>query len=122
MLDYTLKIRTIFFDKHLSTKLIRQNTMNPKKKNNNYRNKQTGIMNEISGINLLNRQYSIRRQLNRNNNFSFLNRNNLQKLSSIKQISSKNVSPILYTIKKQKESSKESDSESESENKSESGS
>ena len=122
VLDYTLKIRTIFFDKHLSTKLIRQNTMNPKKKNNNYRNKQTGIMNEISGINLLNRQYSIRRQLNRNNNFSFLNRNNLQKLSSIKQISSKNVSPILYTIKKQKESSKESDSESESENKSESGS
>ena len=121
--DYTLKARTFFFDKNLSTKLYRQKTMNLKKKNNNdkYRNKQTQInMNEISGVNLINRQNSIRKGLYRNDNFSYLNRNNLQKLTAMKEIDAKDMNPIIYTIKNQKESSKESDSENESESQSES--
>ena len=123
VLDYTLKIKTIFFDKNLSTKLYKQKTLNLKKTN---RNKQTEInFNEISGINLINRQNSIRKGLYRNdNNFSYLNRNNLAKISLIKPIGTKDISPILYNIKNQKESNKESnsDNESESKSKSESGS
>ena len=125
VLDYTLKIKKILFDKNLSTKLYKQKSLNLKKANynKNNMNKQTEInFNEISGLNLINRNDSIRKGFNRNDNFSYLNRNNLAKISSLKEATRpKDISPILYKIKSQKEPSKESEeSESDSENESKS--
>ena len=108
VLDYTLKIRQFYFDKYLSTRLKRQKTFNKNKQNINKskrrENKNLNVnLNEISGVNLINKN-SINKEsfLNINQRFSLLNKNNLEKLSIIQRSNSKD-SPIkIYKIKKEK--------------------
>ena len=108
VLDYTLKIRQFYFDKYLSTRLKRQKTFNKNKQNINKskrrENKNLNFnLNEISGVNLINKN-SINKEsfLNINQRFSLLNKNNLEKLSIIQRSNSKD-SPIkIYKIKKEK--------------------
>ena len=115
ILDYTLKIRNIFFDKYLSNKLLRQNTIYKSKRRTlkyNRSKKNEFNNNQVSGIHLINHK-SFRKDFSINERISYLNRNNLEKISEDKEIESKNIPPILYTIKKNeniKESSEESGS------------
>ena len=115
-LDYTLKIRNFFFDKHLSNKLLRQSTIYKNKKSilkhNKSKQYEFNNNNEVSGMHLIN-QKSLKKESSDNEHISYLNRNNLEKISENKENESKNIPPILYSIKKHKkkiESSEESSS------------
>jgi len=115
-LDYTLKIRNFFFDKHLSNKLLRQSTIYKNKKSilkhNKSKQYEFNNNNEVSGMHLIN-QKSLIKESSDNEHISYLNRNNLEKISENKENESKNIPPILYSIKKNKkkiESSEESSS------------
>ena len=109
VMDYTLKIRNFYFDKHLSTQLFRQKTMNNEKKKTLKHNKseiKEMNNNEISAMHLINYQKSFKQIFNDNERVSYFNRNNLEKLEEIKEeVEHKNLPPILHTIKNQKESS-----------------
>ena len=111
ILDYTLKIRNLFFDKYLSNKLLRQNTIYKNKKSNLKYNKskknEFNNNNEVSGMHLIN-QRSLKKETSNNVHISYLNKNNLEKISENKESESKNIPPILYTIKKHKKKNESS--------------
>ena len=110
VLDYTLKIRTFFFDKGLSTKLSRQRTFKGQRKAL-YKmmiNKNCDLNNnEISGLNLISSKYSSKK-IDENENISKLNRYNLSKLSEVKEQNEKN--EIIYSIKNENKFNEKNDS------------
>ena len=111
--DYTLKIRHFFFDKHLSTELFRQKTINDRKKKKELRHKKsrkTVINNEVSRINLINKNSILQGfNINKENEqrISYFNKTNLSKINSMRRNDSK-LPDKSFKIKNDKISSEES--------------
>ena len=89
-LDYTLKIRHFFFDKHLSTQLRREKTFKDRKRKKQLKHTKsenkiiTYNNNEVSGIHLISKNYIVKGfHFNENERFSYLNKNNIKKLTMI---------------------------------------
>ena len=100
ILDYTLKIKNFFFEKTLSSKLKRIKSIIPnKKKIHKEKNRQKIINNEISRIHLINKS-TIKKGYNEFE-FTFLNKNNLSKLSQIKKNNQENEPEKIYKIRKE---------------------
>ena len=113
VLDYTLKIRHFFFDKHLSTELFRQKTINDRKRKKELRHnksQKTVFNNEISRINLINKNSILQGfNINKENEqrISYFNKTNLSKINSIRRNDSK-LPDKSYNNKNDKISSEES--------------
>ena len=114
VLDYTLKVRNFLFDKHLSTELFRQKTMNNKKKKKELKYKKSERNfnnNEVSGVNLINKNSILQGyHFNAHERISYFNKNNLEKITVIKRCNSKGVPEKIFKFKKEKKSNEEKES------------
>ena len=114
VLDYTLKVRNFLFDKHLSTELFRQKTMNNKKKKKELKYKKSERNfnnNEVSGVNLINKNSILQGyHFNDHERISYFNKNNLGKITVIKRCNSKGVPEKIFKFKKEKKSNEEKES------------
>jgi phospholipid-transporting ATPase len=108
VLDYTLKLRNFLFDKHLSTELFRQKTMKSKEKKKQLKYKRSERNfnnNEISGMNLMNKNSILQGyHFNDHERISYFNKNNLAKITVIKRSNSKGVPEKIFKFKKDKKS------------------
>ena len=114
VLDYTLKLRNFLFDKHLSTELFRQKTMKSKEKKKQLKYKRSERNfnnNEISGMNLMNKNSILQGyHFNDHERISYFNKNNLGKITVIKRCNSKGVPEKIFKFKKEKKSNEEKES------------